>query len=97
MLALTRPTFTALLGFFSLSSGEVGEKPGSISTTSASAHIYDHDWDKVPEMLRRGGGEEVLSFDELEPGKPIKLSIQQTQKTARGYPVIVDNCLVYGR
>jgi thymidylate synthase len=32
-------------------SGEVGAVPGSISTTSASAHIYDHDWDWVQEML----------------------------------------------
>ena len=32
-------------------SGEVGAIPGSISTTSASAHIYDHDWDWVQEML----------------------------------------------
>lgn len=32
-------------------SGEVGAMPGSISTTSASAHIYDHDWDWVQEML----------------------------------------------
>jgi thymidylate synthase len=32
-------------------SGEVGAIPGSISTTSASAHIYDHDWDWIKEML----------------------------------------------
>jgi thymidylate synthase len=31
--------------------GEVGAKPGSISTTSASAHIYEHDWDWVERML----------------------------------------------
>ena len=30
---------------------EVGAKPGSISTTSASAHIYEHDWDWVEKML----------------------------------------------
>lgn len=30
---------------------EVGAMPGSVSTTSASAHIYDHDWDWVKEML----------------------------------------------
>jgi thymidylate synthase len=30
---------------------EVGAEPGSISTTSASAHIYEHDWDWVREML----------------------------------------------
>lgn len=30
---------------------EVGAMPGSVSTTSASAHIYDHDWDWVQEML----------------------------------------------
>ena len=29
----------------------VGAKPGSISTTSASAHIYEHDWDWVEKML----------------------------------------------
>jgi thymidylate synthase len=29
----------------------VGAKPGSITTISASAHIYDHDWDWVEEML----------------------------------------------
>jgi thymidylate synthase len=33
-------------------SREVGAKPGSISTTSASAHIYEHDWDLVAEMLK---------------------------------------------
>jgi len=32
-------------------SREVGAKPGSISTTSSSAHIYEHDWDWVREML----------------------------------------------
>ena len=31
--------------------GEVGAQPGSISTTSASAHIYEHDWDWVERML----------------------------------------------
>lgn len=30
---------------------KVGARPGSISTTSASAHIYEHDWDWVEEML----------------------------------------------
>jgi thymidylate synthase len=30
---------------------EVGARPGSISTTSASAHVYEHDWDHVEEML----------------------------------------------
>ena len=29
----------------------IGAAPGSISTVSASAHIYDHDWDWVGEML----------------------------------------------
>jgi thymidylate synthase len=33
-------------------SGEVGVAAGSISTTSASAHIYEHDWDWVAEMLK---------------------------------------------
>ncbi|MFB3765732.1 MAG: thymidylate synthase [Methanotrichaceae archaeon] len=32
-------------------SKEVGVIPGSISTVSASAHIYDHDWDWIGEML----------------------------------------------
>ncbi len=32
-------------------SGEVGAVPGSISTLSSSAHIYEHDWDWVEEML----------------------------------------------
>jgi len=32
-------------------SNEVGASPGSISTLSASAHIYEHDWDWVREML----------------------------------------------
>jgi thymidylate synthase len=32
-------------------SSEVGAKPGSISTTSASAHIYEHDWDWVRKMI----------------------------------------------
>ncbi len=31
--------------------GEVGAEPGSISTTSASAHIYEHDWDWVERLL----------------------------------------------
>ncbi len=31
--------------------GEVGAEPGSISTTSASAHIYEHDWDHVERLL----------------------------------------------
>lgn len=32
-------------------SDQVEASPGSISTTSASAHIYDHDWDWVREIL----------------------------------------------
>jgi len=31
--------------------GEVGVKPGMITTISASAHIYEHDWDMVDEIL----------------------------------------------
>ena len=31
--------------------GEVDAEPGSISTTSASAHVYEHDWDWVERML----------------------------------------------
>jgi thymidylate synthase len=38
-------------------SREVSARPGSISTTSASAHIYEHDWDWVAEMLT---GEKIL-------------------------------------
>jgi len=34
----------------------VGALPGSISTTSASAHIYEHDWDLVEELLFGKGG-----------------------------------------
>jgi thymidylate synthase len=40
-------------------SGEVGAQPGSISTTSASAHIYEHDWDNVKKMLLGTGSEEI--------------------------------------
>lgn len=40
-------------------SGQVGALPGSISTTSASAHIYDHDWDWVERMLSGRGAEEM--------------------------------------
>jgi thymidylate synthase len=40
---------------------EVAAEPGSISTTSASAHIYEHDWDWVEEMLLgKGEGESPL-------------------------------------
>jgi thymidylate synthase len=31
--------------------GKVGAEPGSITTVSCSAHIYDHDWDWVFEMV----------------------------------------------
>jgi len=46
-------------------SGEVGTEPGSISTTSASAHIYEHDWDWVEKMLQGTGSEEIetVGFD----------------------------------
>ena len=37
--------------------GRVGAEPGSITTVSCSAHIYDHDWDWVAEMV--GGRSEV--------------------------------------
>jgi len=30
---------------------EVGAEPGSISTTSSSAHVYEHDWDWVGKMV----------------------------------------------
>lgn len=33
-------------------SSQVDAKPGSISTLSSSAHIYDHDWDWVEEMVQ---------------------------------------------
>ena len=39
--------------------GEVGAQPGSISTTSASAHIYEHDWDWVERMLFGRSAEEI--------------------------------------
>lgn len=31
--------------------GKVGAEPGPITTVSCSAHIYDHDWDWVGEMI----------------------------------------------
>jgi thymidylate synthase len=37
--------------------GRVGAEPGSITTVSCSAHIYDHDWDWVADMV--GGRSEV--------------------------------------
>jgi thymidylate synthase len=40
-----------LAGVLKFVACEIGATPGSISTTSASAHIYDHDWDWVQEML----------------------------------------------
>jgi thymidylate synthase len=40
-------------------SAEVGAEPGSISTTSASAHIYEHDWDWVERMLLCSGSGEM--------------------------------------
>ena len=39
-------------------SSQVGAEPGSISTTSASAHIYEHDWDSVERMLLGTGSDE---------------------------------------
>jgi len=39
--------------------GTVGAEPGSISTTSASAHIYEHDWDWVERMLLGKGAEQI--------------------------------------
>jgi thymidylate synthase len=38
---------------------EVGADPGSISTLSSSAHIYDHDWDWVCEMVTGRECEEI--------------------------------------
>lgn len=38
-------------------SKEVGAVPGSISTLSSSAHVYEHDWDWVQEMLFGKGAE----------------------------------------
>jgi thymidylate synthase len=38
-------------------SKEVGAVPGSISTISSSAHVYEHDWDWVQEMLFGKGSE----------------------------------------
>jgi len=32
-------------------SGESGSIPGSITTLSASAHIYEHDWDWVESLI----------------------------------------------
>jgi thymidylate synthase len=40
-------------------SREVGAEPGSISTTSASAHIYEHDWDFVEKMLLGAESEDI--------------------------------------
>jgi thymidylate synthase len=38
---------------------EVGAEPGSISTTSASAHIYEHDWDWVERMILGKSSEQI--------------------------------------
>jgi thymidylate synthase len=40
-----------LAGLLKHVSREVGATPGSISTLSSSAHIYEHDWDWVEEMI----------------------------------------------
>jgi thymidylate synthase len=40
-----------LAGLLEAVAGMVGARPGSISTLSSSAHIYEHDWDWVAEML----------------------------------------------
>jgi len=40
-----------LAGLLDYVAREVGATPGSISTLSSSAHIYEHDWDWVQEML----------------------------------------------
>jgi len=40
-----------LAGLLKHMAGEVDAAPGSISTLSSSAHIYEHDWDWVEEML----------------------------------------------
>jgi thymidylate synthase len=40
-----------LAGLLEHVSREVGATPGSISTLSSSAHIYEHDWDWVEEMI----------------------------------------------
>ena len=39
--------------------GRVGAEPGSITTVSCSAHIYDHDWDWVAEMVTGRSEEEI--------------------------------------
>ncbi|MGP8330517.1 MAG: thymidylate synthase [Methanosarcinaceae archaeon] len=31
---------------------KVGMKPGKITTISVSAHIYDHDWDKIEDIIK---------------------------------------------
>ncbi|HJH30912.1 MAG TPA: thymidylate synthase [Methanosarcinaceae archaeon] len=31
---------------------KVGVKPGKITTVSVSAHIYDHDWDKIEDIIK---------------------------------------------
>lgn len=36
-----------------------GAEPGSIATVSCSAHIYDHDWDWVAEMVTGRSEEEI--------------------------------------
>lgn len=38
---------------------EAGARPGSICTTSASAHIYEHDWDFVQRMLLGTGSDGI--------------------------------------
>jgi thymidylate synthase len=40
-----------LAGLLKYVANNVGTKPGSISTVSVSAHIYEHDWDWISEML----------------------------------------------
>ena len=37
----------------------VGADPGSITTVSCSAHVYDHDWDWVSEMVTGRSDEEI--------------------------------------
>jgi thymidylate synthase len=51
--------FAGLARLLQYVSSQVGAEPGSISTTSASAHIYEHDWDWVDRMLLGTGSEEI--------------------------------------
>ena len=80
-----------LLGFVSK---KVGAKPGTLTSVSCSAHIYERDFGSVIEMLQEGGEEEMVAKDhsfQMDPEGFFTIHIEDGQIVVRYHITLYPN------